>query len=1400
MTVPRYAWRRARRSHPRSTHGAAPRLGSVGVLVAMTAAFAPIASASADPVAVDRTTFKDATGTATTSGFDTTGPNELLVAFAASQGPPGQTVAVSGAGLTWSLARRANTQSGTAEAWTAFAPAKLTNAKVTSTQGTAGYYQSLTVVTFTGASGIGATAGASAATGAPSVALTSTAAGSWSFAVGVDTDRALARTLGPNQSMVHQAVKRGAGTFWTQSTTGSTAATGTVVTLNDTAPTTDRFNLAAVEVLPAAPSTAPVVISAVTATNVTSSGASIAWTTDRPATSQVEYGTTTAYGSVTSADATLVTNHSQMLGGLQPGTQYHYRVTSADASATSTTSPDGTFVTASTGAAPLAIDRSAYKDASGTVTTAPFDTSGPNELLVAFVSSDGPAGMTASVSGSGLGWSLARRTNTQLGTSEVWSAFAPNKLTAATVTSTPSSAGYVQSLTVLAFSGAAGIGATSGANAPSGAPAVSLTTTAAGSWAFAVGFDYDGAIARTLGAGQTMVHQAVQAGSGTFWAQSTSAPTATAGTLVTLNDTAPTNDRYNLAAVEVRSAAATAGPPTITAVTANNVSTTAATITWTTDQPGTSRVEYGPSTAYGSATVADSSLVTSHSQVVSGLQPGVQYHYRAISADWSGAAATSPDASFTTADAATVGDWSPAMNWPLVAIDSAVLHTGDVLVFDDEEYEPVTTARLWHPVTASFDDVPVASPIFCSGHAALADGRLLVAGGGAGESGARDVNIFDPTTKSWTRTADLNVPRWYPSVTLLSDGRALAISGQQTSGHWADTPEIYDPATGRWTLLTGVSTADIQEEEYPLSYLLPDGRVLVYGASTGRTRILDIAARTWTAGPTSPMVYGSAVMYRPGQLLVSGGAPYGASSQPGAAVLDLTAPSPTWRQVAPMAYGRYMHNLVVLADGRVLAVGGSTVVNTGSVTGVLPAELWNPVTETWTTMAAMGENRMYHSTAVLLPDGRVLAAGGGRLPPAVNHLSAQLYSPSYLAQPGRPTITGLPSAATYGSTIALDTPDASAIASVMLLSPASQTHSLDMGQHVNALPFTRRSGGLDVVVPSNANLAPPGWYMVVVKNASGVPSAARMVRLAASIDTAPTVISNVAAGIVTGSSATVTWTTDKPADSQVDYGTTSSYGASSPLDASLVTSHSRALAGLAPNTLYHYRVASRTGAGILSTSADMTFTTTAAAAPVATDRVVFRDASGPVTTAAFDTAGPNELLVAFVSSDGPSGQTATVTGGGLAWSLARRANAQPGTAEVWTAYAPAKLTGVTVTSTPASGGYFQSLTVVAFTGASGVGATAGASGTTAAPSVSLTTTAPGSWAFAVGFDYDRAVARTVGSGQTMVHEAVQSGAGTFWLQSTAAPTPSTGTAVTLYDTAPTNDRYNFTAVEVRAAA
>jgi hypothetical protein len=842
----------------------------------------------------------------------------------------------------------------------------------------------------------------------------------------------------------------------------------------------------------------------------------------------------------------------------------------------------------------------------------------------------------------------------------------------------------------------------------------------------------------------------------------------------------------------------------------------------------------------------------------------------------------------------TVGQWASLMNWPLVAVHANLMRTGNVLAWD--AWATPTNAQVWNPSTGTFTQVSNPSDIFCGGNVALADGRILVAGGHVPgpDAGMNETNIFDPSTSKWSRGADMNFNRWYPAVTELPDGRVLAVSGEQTLGNYADTPEVYSPATNKWTLLSTISTSQVHEPEYPLSYVLPNGKVFVLGPSTGQAFTLDPSAPSWTAmGGASTVRNGSAVMYRPGKILYTGGGNISSTGNPAqaaAAVMDTSAVSPSWRATSSMSYGRYEHELLVLPDGKVLAVGGASITSQDpSAPGALPAEMWDPATEAWTTMASMAVQRNYHTTALLMPDGRVLVAGSGKNsgdPNGPGQYNAQYFSPPYLFQGPRPTISSAPAQTTYGTSMTIPTPDAANISSVSLVALGSSTHTNDWDQNFVPLSFTAGTGSLTVQTPASAALAPPGYYMLFVVNNQGVPSVAPIVQVtsqppavtmtapangatvsgtsvpisasvtasapissvqflldgsplgapvtttpytmswdstatpngnhslsARATDTSgatgaatpvtvavansPPVISNAAVGGVTANTAILTWTTDTRATSQINYGTTTSYGSSTPLDPSLVTSHSQTITGLAANTSYHCVLVSSNGGGT-STSSDIAFTTSSTTTGI--DVVVSRDGHGPVTTPSFNTSAPGEILVAFVGSDGPSSskQTATVSGAGLSWSLVQRSNGQAGDAEIWQARAPNQLSNVTVTSTPGVGGYDESLTVMTIQGVTSIGAVAAKSASTGPPSISLTSTEAGSLVFAVGNDWDNAIARTPGSGQTLKHQWVDTATGdTFWTQAVTAPVSAAGLQVTVNDTAPTSDRWNLSAVEVR---
>lgn len=310
-----------------------------------------------------------------------------------------------------------------------------------------------------------------------------------------------------------------------------------------------------------------------------------------------------------------------------------------------------------TGGIALTTDVVRAADGRGAQTTPQFSTATEDELLVAFVGADGPSGggQSVTVSGAGLSWTRAVRSDTQAGVSEVWTARADGRLSDATVTSTLAEARFDQSLTVVAFAGAAGVGATAAASGGTGAPAVGLSTTVDGSWVHAVGNDWDGAVARTLAEGQEMVHEWVDTGVGdTFWAQRTQVASRGVGTPVAVGATAPADHQWNMAAVEILPGTPPAAGPRLSDVVVLDRTSSSARVTWTTDLPSTTQVEYGPTASYGWSTPLDGTLTTDHSAPVSGLDPETTYHYRLLSTDAAGNTVTSPDYVFTTAGVSTL--------------------------------------------------------------------------------------------------------------------------------------------------------------------------------------------------------------------------------------------------------------------------------------------------------------------------------------------------------------------------------------------------------------------------------------------------------------------------------------------------------------------------------------------------------------------------------------------------------------------------------------------------------------------------------------------------------------------------------------------------------------------------
>lgn len=275
-----------------------------------------------------------------------------------------------------------------------------------------------------------------------------------------------------------------------------------------------------------------------------------------------------------------------------------------------------------------------------------------------------------------------------------------------------------------------------------------------------------------------------------------------------------------------------------------------------------------------------------------------------------------------------------------------------------------------------------------------------------------------------------------------------------------------------------------------MMFVAPDGRLVDVGPST-RTRLLDTSGTgTWSLAASRNhgwRDYGTAVMYAEGKILLAGG---GDPPLASAEVIDLNVPNPGWRTVAPMSVARRHLNSTILPDGTVLVTGGTSGPgHNNAETPVYKAELWDPASESWTTMASGTAPRLYHSAALLLPDARVVVTGGDSVP------DVEIFSPPYLFKGARPELAAVPAQIGYGQPFAVQSAQAAAIRKVTLVRLSSVTHAFNMDQRLNVLPFTAGTGTLQITAPPNGNLAPPGYYMLFLVDSAGVPSVGSVVQV-----------------------------------------------------------------------------------------------------------------------------------------------------------------------------------------------------------------------------------------------------------------------------------------------------------------
>lgn len=491
-----------------------------------------------------------------------------------------------------------------------------------------------------------------------------------------------------------------------------------------------------------------------------------------------------------------------------------------------------------------------------------------------------------------------------------------------------------------------------------------------------------------------------------------------------------------------------------------------------------------------------------------------------------------------------VGASSAIVDTGVTGINTVLLKNGKVLMYGYLEGGiggATIPACVWNPITNAVQPIPNFRNNFCSGQASMANGKVLIVGGHIGAT-LKDVVIFDPDTNVATKVGDMPGNRWYPTVTPLPDGRVHVLGGCRDVG-WTNnnnnTWSIYDPRFGMGSDVSvptpfsphypaGQTTMDL----YPICFVLPSGQMLVHTRNT--TRFFDLGSGSWTNrilktvsndSRTYPFMSGTAVLpLRPSEnyrvrFIVTGGSlntgnvPAGQKqlhsdltpASRSCEMLDLSQPSPAWQSIAPLNIGRLMADVVVLPDGKLLCVGGNALGHADQGRGAtLTPEMYDPATNRWELMASLRVARGYHATALLLPDARVAITGKDAdvQMPGLQYAETrvEIYSPPYLFRGARPVLGTVPARVGYNQNFNVGLASGTTSASVdraVLVACGSSTHQNNFTQRVVELVMTRGASQLRLASPPNANIAPPGFYMLFLIGTNGVPSVSAMVQVIA---------------------------------------------------------------------------------------------------------------------------------------------------------------------------------------------------------------------------------------------------------------------------------------------------------------
>ena len=488
-----------------------------------------------------------------------------------------------------------------------------------------------------------------------------------------------------------------------------------------------------------------------------------------------------------------------------------------------------------------------------------------------------------------------------------------------------------------------------------------------------------------------------------------------------------------------------------------------------------------------------------------------------------GAAEYGASARALSSDPGTSGRWGPVLGTQVVPVFQAVLPSGKVLIWDSvgdnaaETYtnHTFTRAMVWNPADNTYKRVDVqGSNIFCAGFTHLQNGNVLVAGGNKDSSlaGIVQTHIFDWQTETWSRGPDMAAGRWYPSVTEMANGEATVVGGGPS------TDEVYQ-TNGSIRQLTNATDNTYDGRQYPFMNSRPDTQLGLYGPYDLLNTLVTSGNGALTGSGTRDGTmrdYGSFASYDIGK-----------TSSPAAATSARTA-WPTSRR-EPLSFSTQIPDRSRRSRRRVSQHPAPPIQHHRSGRRFGPghgrrdqrghigprrsrprgdaAERWDPATGAWTTLASASRVRQYHSTATLLPDGRVLTGGGGVCGVCMNvgylEKNVEYFTPPYLyAKDGsgnlasRPVISGAPTSIGINANFTITSGQAATVKKVGLVGLSSVTHDVDPGQRYVPLKFTTAGTTLTVTGPPSGGAAPPGYYMLFITDSSGVPSVARMVQVA----------------------------------------------------------------------------------------------------------------------------------------------------------------------------------------------------------------------------------------------------------------------------------------------------------------